>query len=366
MREIFKDLEASLVDLKKVLEDVRSKKLTGYLVESSLSFEKYMTFYEGKVIGKFKYTDGEREELKDFKLENSLVSLYEVEEETVLNLTFSSESIPLNKVFFFLGSGRGYLKPTPLSTLNLKGLIEKLREEGISGYLVIYNPTGASVLGVLEGGSFKAFYSREGKILRGDEVVLALSPKKSLIGIYSLPPEVSPFLYSLEAIRKVSLNSFKDLKTLREHLKEISFTGIILLTEGYKKEVDLFYQGELVETLFKERGIYSENKLKSFDNYQAYLINLLEKSPTELSVNEDELLELEKEITESIKVSFVEVMGPLGNILFEKKLREVTFNNGELLKVHLKPFLELLSKEIPEEAKVEEFYDKLRRRGVRW
>ncbi len=370
-RYIFKELDLKLLNLDKVLGEIRNKKFTGFLKIDYWDRSEILTFHEGNGLKLVKiFTDGKAslEEFKNFRIENSegSSSLMEADIEDISSLhcfALNTSSLHCLSIFPY---GTPFHDTVPVEFVNIKNELRLIREAGLYGYMAFFTPYELLGFIVLQNGE-------PVEIIKEKNIKSLLHIKDAYISIYSLEPELVQFLYSMKNAKLIN-EKFKDFKEVKEYVESEKMDAIVHTVAGNIHRYDFFFRGLKVSEIVRYSGILiSEDEEREAlsskvenipeKNIHLYSINII----TDVKrVNVEELFtekgerEISPENLNEIKIEFIKYLGPVGKILWDKILKEMGIDEGVLYESDIRRLVDRLEREIPEEDLKKEFKERVK------
>ncbi len=338
------DLLGSVVNFKSVLKDLRKQRLSGFVKAEGWDFADYIIFFEGSPLRAIRK--------KHLRNENLNLTTYSPPEDTKLSIyethplltahILKEFSFPKYQTLILSGYGEEVFF-SRLDMIDFVKLCDFLRKSGFTGYITLYTPS--KILGNLfyVGGEPKAINS--GKLWNEEALnyIFKYSGVKFL-SAYHIPPEELYVLLSLKHGYKEGENS----------------TGLIISESG---SIQIVHDNLIINTLrILPEGIAQEDT-KEIKEGVFYALDYTDNFPS-INVALDNL-QLEEEfvkenVLDRVKEVFIDCIGPVGSILFDRMLSEYTDERNRISKSNLQDFITRLKEEIPEEYLQEEFYDKVK------
>ncbi|GEM_PF-1925781 len=388
-RVLFRDLDVSVLNLNKVLDEARRKDTTGFLKVVYWSKDDYLLFYEGKPYKALSFSpDGIRRvhPPEEFRIESKegVASFFETTIDDLVGIIEYRHDVEKDGALVFFPFGTPIQEPVSVSFLDINKEFLLAQRSHLDGYVALFTEESLFGIVVFQGGFPVAVFGGDGSFRdRAVNYINAnLIPAKSFMSMYTLEPEVLSFFYSLHSdnVRRIE-EGFKTYKEAQEAVSKDKRDAIVVVEGEGIHRYDLFFKGYLVESLIKDRGIFVEDlqekeklsrKVENLPgrSIRLYDVSLIEKpQPLEIvlhgvEVEENSAVEEVRTIpidkVSEIKSAFIKGIGPLGKLLWEKRLEELRFKESAMTESQLKILIEKLKREIPEESAARDFLDKVR------
>lgn len=385
-KHIFKGLDVNVLNLKNVLEEVRRKELTGFLRITYWARDDFLLFLNGepfKVVSL--HSDGRRTALDpdSFKVENreGTATLVETTLDDIVAFQEYRYDPGKDGSLIFFPYGDPVQEPVSVSFIDLNKEFLLAQRSHLDGYMAIY--TENRILGIVifqQGVSVAVFGGDASYGSQGVEFINSnLIPTKSYMSMYTLEQEILSFLYSMHTdnVRK-SETTFLNYNEAKAHVERNRRDALVLLEGGGIYRYDLFFRGQKLGTVVKEKGFFvqeeeEKNKLSlKVENMpdtrvEVFDISLIEK-PQKIEIviegvsEEEETVEGELPLDKigEVKSAFIKELGPVGKLLWEKTIDEFGFKESAMGIKQMKVLVNRLVKEIPEEEAKRAFLGKVR------
>lgn len=357
---ILSDVDLSHVNFDQFINSIQEKRLTALALIKSWEYEDYLYYIEGKAYkGLRLISENSCEEINALTYkpptDRAAISLFALPISEICWLEPNHTLIEhLN------GMGREYLPSTQINAVNLEKLLQKISEEGVYGYMTIYNIVNKSITNTI--------------IFLGGSAVFAksetLQPEaNSFIWLYITEPEIASIMASamksIRRLRRLNISKESDFNKILASVNKARFSAILELNlcKGIK-HISIYHSGievlsmlrrfdQLSHELPKLDGSEKELNIYVFDlesDYKPIKLNV--------SLNRNFTEEVDSATLRAIRDAFIQEIGPIGSIIWTKLLKEF----GESLpKELLGNLIERLAKEIPDEKHRDNFLLKVKR-----
>ncbi|GAB6065945.1 hypothetical protein JCM9492_10370 [Aquifex pyrophilus] len=338
--EVRGGLLGEVINWKALYRELEDKDFTGFVKIEAWEFTDYVILEEGKPIKAVRVYDGEKEyfSIGEYKPpKESKVSLFKSSPLTTAHIckVYDFESLGTllisgygNEVFY---SGVNIIDPS-----NLEKFVGKV---SFTGYVTCYTSTEVLCnVFFLDG---KIIGINLGK-LWDDEAIKRISiPSSAYLSVYAIEPEEVLLLNSIK-------RGFNGNGKYGFLWKDRVFTFV--MDGDAVKSVKLDTESIKEVSPLKEGHFYSVKLDENPETLGITLADIFGKKPEKVS----------KEIVKSIKEHFVDHMGPIGNILWHKILKDLHLNEEGLTKTTLRVLVYKLKDEIPEEDLRDSFINKVK------
>jgi hypothetical protein len=384
-RVAFKDLDINVLNLQNVLEDVRRRGVTGYLRVVYWDSEEYLVFVEGSPRRAVSISvDGRRlvEEPGSFtvKGKEGTATLVETTLDDLVGFFEYRHTPEKDGSLIFFPYGTLAQEPVSLNYLDVNKEISLAQRSHLTGYIALYTEEELIGMVVFSGGQPVAVFGGNGSF--GEEAVayinVNLVPSRSYMSMYVVEPEVLSFMVSMQRRNVHPVDSvFMTYQEAEQQVVGSKKDALILVESGGVFRYDLFFRGQRVERILKEKGFLVEgeehrNRLSvKVENMperriRLYEITLEERmEPVGISLEvaaapEVVQEEVSPELVDTVRSEFVKKMGPVGKLLWNRILNEMGLREDSLTRAQLKTLIPKLRDEIPEEDARREFLEKIR------
>ncbi len=382
-RAVYSELNLGAVNLNQLFVDVSSRKLSGYFKVSYWDEDHYILYTEGEAItGMSIERDGSRKNIdyKGYKPKemSGTVSFFEVPLINVLLFRDQQRTPPTP--YNFVSYGREFLSCMRLSHIDLEKLMHHMKESHLNGYMVLSSNREFLFMVMLQKGTPVALYSDKGYSTDGHKS-FTVDRESSYIAAYATEPEVPLIFASMENMEKIIETTFMSREEFLLVQKEVStkkmnaFFDVLLY--GGKRLYEFFYRGSLIfKTVHaldelmdehtdilpgtKNRSSLYSLRIKEFLNPMDISIEVASRIAPPLRANAAfEFIEESKLV--AVRAYFIEEIGPIGPLLWNKILKERGYEERHMTKNNLMELIDILYREIPDEKHAKRFLEKARR-----
>ncbi|MFQ5892004.1 MAG: hypothetical protein ACE5HW_04340 [Candidatus Methanofastidiosia archaeon] len=208
--KIYENLSLKIVNFKKLLEELRERKTTGYLEISFRENSDLLFLNHGEVLRAAKFSDGRKTLLskkvmiENFRAVNGVLNVYEISQELFNILLAVLESKPLYQNL----SGK---------FVNLKNLLVELEEKKHSGVVEISSKKEKGYLLLEDGVPIDGFHYNN-KLTTGEsalDLIFSITNEKTIINVYETKKKTEVRDFNLKTIfsRRESSYKLTDPKT---------------------------------------------------------------------------------------------------------------------------------------------------------
>jgi len=384
-RTVFRGLDVNVLNLDNVLREVSRRELTGYLRVVYWDKDDFLLFSEGLPFKAVTVrSDGRRlfHEAQGFRIEqrDGSATLVETSLDELVAFQEYRHSPERDGALIFFPYGTVVQEPVSVSFLDLNKQFLLAQRSHLNGYMALYTEEDLMGLVIFQSGLPVAVLGADGSF--GESAVeyinSVLIPTESRMSMYAVEPEFLPFLYSLHADNMSRVDSiFMTYQEVQEHVSSRRISALVLIESEGIYRYDLFFQGQHVERILKEKGFLvaegdRERLSMKVENLperkiQLYEIRLVERvSPMEVVFEGTSARApatdsyLPSELVERVKDIFVEEMGPLGRLLWDRTIEIMGFRESMLNGKQMRLLTERLRREIPEEEAARRFVRKIK------
>jgi len=366
---LYKDPNVETVNLGVLYEEIKTRKLSGYLHFVYWEGEDYLVFIEGEASwGLSVERDGKRKEIKVRTYTppkvNGKVSFYEV---PLLNLLlFKRQSKVPPDPYSFTSYGAEFLGCVRSSHIDRAKLLEQIKRTHLDGYMVACSRGGFEFMVMFQKGHPVCSY-------QGDRYVWNKTQRiglgeDSYLAIYSTEPEFPLILSSMDTIKKGHERTFtrsEEIKDVRKEIEEKKLNALldIFLSTG-SRIYEIFYKGLKLLGILQDKDTLQENTLEpSSGTFTLYTLEIRESlSPIEIEFGKEEQKDyVKEEIILAVKNHFIEEIGPLGAFLWSKIVKDRGYDERRMTQEQLNRLIDILFNEIPDSTHANRFLDKVRR-----
>ena len=344
-RKVEDNLIGSVINFSSFIRDLKDKKSTGFVKVEGWDFTDYIIFFSGRPLRVVRKKGNKKTfmEFSDYTfLSDTKLSVYESSPLLTAHLC-KTLSFKTYQTLIFSGYGDEVFF-SQLEIIDFTKFKEFLKKSNFIGYFTLYTPV--KILG-----NFFCLYGDVVGVNSGtlwnQEAFDKLTnyAENSFISAYHIPPEEVHMFVSVK-------NGFRD---------ENNGTGFVFSETGI---VQFLHDGLLLRSLRIGDEDIREESLSEKVEGTFYGIKFEENLlPLELNLEalQDKREEsyVESQVLAKVKETFVDVMGPIGGVLFKKVLGEYSSDFEKIPAKSFKSFIKRLEEEIPEEDLKEEFRKKL-------
>ncbi len=385
-RVLFKDLDINVINLGNIFDEARKRGLTGFFRATYWNRDDYLLFVDG---APFKlvsiYSDGRRivGALENFKLEEreGTGTFAECTLDDLVGFQEYHHDPGRSGALFFFPFGTVVQETTPLSFLDLDKEFLLAQKSHLSGYMALYTQERLLGMVIFQEGVPVAVFGGDNSFASQavDYINANLVPAKSFMSMYTLEYEILSFMYSMHSDNVHSVDSkFMTYTEAKDFVEQGKRNAIILIEGGGIHRYDLFFRGQQVDRLVKEKGLFVTDeepagrlsvKAENMPDRSiwVYEVSIIEKPlPIEVSieVTSEEATVVESEIpvdkVGEVRSLFIKEIGPVGKLIWEKTLDELRFKENAMSLNQVRILIERLKKEFPEEELAKEFLRKIK------
>jgi len=343
-REKVKDnILGEVVNWGTLIDSLKKEKFTGYVKVEGWNETDYVIIGEGNIKKIVRYKEGKKDFIERGNYSppsESKISIYKSSPITTAHICKHLNFLE-NQTLSISGYGEEIFH-SELDLVNPEKLEKFFKKVNLNGYAVLYTFTSIYCNVFLLQGNIVGINS--GKLWDKE----ALSQKglwqgKVFISAYSIEPDEVFLLISLK-------NGFKERDKVRENGFLVNGDYVGFVENGNLKKGLLILLEEIKET--------DEVKGNKFLE-----VNLIEE-PKSLGISFKDLIpesekRVEAAILQKIKEIFLDYIGPVGKVLWDKILKEIDVSPDAFTPSTLKLFVTKLAQEIPEEDLSGEFLNKV-------
>lgn len=357
---IIKDVDISHVNFEQFISNIKEKKLTALALIKSWDYEDYLYYIEGKAykgLRLFSESSCQEIEISGYRPSTNRATI------AIFGLPISEIcwlSLEQTSTEYLNGIGNEYLPTTRADTINLQTLLQKIEDEGIHGYMTVYDILNKSITNTI--------IFLNGKPVFAKSEVINLDTN-SFIWVYATEPEVASVMASaMKSLRRFKRLTIPTESHLDKVLSSIKRTplGVMLelnLCDGVK-HICIYHSGVEVLSVLKrlDQLLYEPIRFHSGEKQLNIYVFDLDKDyrPVLLKTSSDkkQLEGVDAGTLKVIKEAFIQEIGPVGPIIWNKITKEF----GEIIpKDLLGDLIEQLAKEIPDEKHRDTFSLKVKR-----
>ncbi len=372
---LYRDINLDTINLDSLLRDISNRRLTGYARIVYWDTEDYIFYLEGTPKYALRVFEEGRSELLSrsgyTRLEKSgTFSFYSTSILDLLSVlrTEREELTPFN----FVPYGDEFLPSMLIAHTSPEKVFEQAKRSHFYGYAVFFNTEDFLYMVFLANGEPIRAYPFTDKA-----ITLTLDPDNTYISLLYTEPELVYFLASMGSFGKQEaqrVRSNAELKLLINNLKanRMSFLIDMPISPGFRFFAGLYSGVELFRLYRKVNDLLREEpQLKEGKSYKVNIYSINVKTsfePVSISFN----LQREAKTTRSgevvkpetlrgIKQAFIEEIGPIGPLVWNKVLKDLGYTEDSITMEELRSMVNMLAKEIPDEKHAKNFEEKARR-----
>jgi|GEM_PF-1548994 len=381
--ELYRDLNLESINIEGVFGEIQSKKESGYFKIVYWDQEDYIFYAEGVPIFGVSYDrQGYKRPINytSYKPKSRSGTLSFIKLSTLETLVFKYKELQIPTPYNFVSYGTQFLAPVKAIMVEPKTVLEQAKSSYLSGYMIIGDNKAYKNMLFLQSGEVIAVYDSKRLTIRDDAKVL-LNPEKDYVALYYTEPEVSLLISCMDSLQLYEEKSFRDKVEFEKIEKDIVSKKISCLLDANLNKgnrlYQFFYNGvPIVRILHTKEEMLTvdkvdidpntENTLRIFsmDVTQRTGRVRVEFSYEDANVNTSVIKELSFVPTETIrklKEVFIEEIGPIGNLLWNKILQNNRLKESEITKIDFEMLINTLKNEIPDEKHRSIFIEKVRR-----
>jgi len=202
-------------------------------------------------------------------------------------------------------------------------------------------------------------WSRTQRISLGDDTYLA---------VYSTEPEFPLILSSMDTIKRVYERTFtkkEEIENARREIERKKLSALLdLFLSSGSRIYEIFYKGIKLLDILHDKDTLQENTLEpSSGTFTLYTIDIRESlPPIDIGFGKEEQKDyVGGEIILTVKRHFIEEIGPVGTLLWNKIIKDRGYDERKMTQEQLNNLIEVLFNEIPDITHANRFLDKVRR-----
>ncbi len=374
---VYENLNSEIVDIRGLLEDLKSRKFNGYILINKWNEEIYCIIKNGNLEKAVSFDSNGRKELRECKeipKDEGTISVIETDPLELIHVFHDIPSIQFAGPTVLSGYGNPIQQPIKMSHINFENIKKIIEREKTNGYAVFFDED--DILGNIifyEGKTVNAFSKGLFREEALNFLTKKISPTKHYVAVYSVEPELLLFINSLDRLGKIQkgrLSSFEDLQMLiTEASKERDSFILEAILNNDARYYFFFFHGSLIKGININKGVFKDASIKDLGSlikegitFSIIHINIeMHPEPIKLDgfkKSGNEFVSKEK-ITE-IKNAFIDSIGPVGNFIWNKKLSDYGISEDEITRDILDSLINSLSAEIPDNAYAKKFIEKAR------
>ncbi len=354
---LYRNLELGVINLGGLLKDLRSKEFTGYIKNRGWNYEDYVAFWEGSPIRVISVgEDGSREELKlsDYIWidRGKTIDVVETDPLTLANLFRDSFSVEDSRALILAGFGEEITEPIRFSLFNLENAVASFKRGHFTGYILWTNPTEIIGMCLFYDGSPIALNVGKTWDMEAQSIIASKVGGNTYVHIYALDPEIVLIANSLRiGVGKQTFFSIKEVDT-----------GVYEETDSWGGMYSFIYRGQSVVSYRVKDGEVDVVNPDFEGSVSVWSMELITTpTPIEISLSRDSVEVIPSEVAQRIKEMFVDEIGPVGPILWNRILSDLGLDESHIPKNMVDKLLNKLASEIPEGKHSEAFLSKVRR-----
>jgi len=385
-RILFSRLDVNVLNLDSVLREASRREVTGYLRVVYWDREDFLLFAGGIPFRAITLrSDGRRisHEPQSFRLEarDGSASFVETTLDDLVAFQEYRHFPDRDGALLFFPYGTVVQEPISLSFLDLNRQFLLAQRSHLYGYMALFTDENLIGMVVFQGGFPVAVIGGNGSFGSAavEHINSSLVPSESRMSMYAVEPELLSFLCSLNPGNLTRVDSvFMTYQEVEEFVVSENRSAVALIESEGIYRYDFFFHGQHVERIVKDRGFYVTDeeeksrislKVENLPGRRIYLyeVNLVEKAaPMEVvlecasSVEEVSEAVLSPELVDMLRSAFVEEMGPLGKLIWERTLENMGFRESALSRKQVRMLVERLRREIPESEAERRFTRKVK------
>jgi hypothetical protein len=377
--ELYKDLNLESVNLEEILREIQNKSESGYLKITYWDQEDYIFYAGGKPIGGATYDRQGRKMALDYlnyriRNYNGTLSFFKLS--TLEVLVFKYKELKFPTPYNFVSYGNEFLAPVKTTMVDPNRVLQQAKKVHLDGYIVVCDDKNYKCMLFLQGGNSIAFYDGRQFIKKGD-VRLSVKRETGYVGVYSTEPEVSLLLSCMNTLKLHVENNFRskeELEAIKKSITSRKTTCLLDVTfSNGNRLYQFFYSGvPIVGILHTREEIISASTIDIKPGTENILRVFSIDVPSETGsvdvefVYEDEdrkvyTPSVPEETVRKLKGFFIEEIGPIGSLLWNRILKSNGLDEAKLSKDDFERLVNILRDEIPDEKHKDKFIEKVRR-----
>jgi len=377
--ELYKDLNLESVNLEEIFREIQNKSESGYLKITYWDQEDYIFYAGGKPIGGATYDRQGKKMALDYlsyriRNYNGTLSFFKVP--TLEVLVFKYKELKFPTPYNFVSYRNEFLAPLKTTMVDPNRVLQQAKRSHLNGYMVVCDDENYKCMLFLQGGNSIAFYDGRQFIKKGD-VRFSVKRETDYVGVYSTEPEVSLLLSCMDTLKLGVENNFRSKEELEAIEKSITSRKTTCLLDATLSNGDRLYQffyggASIVKILHgrEELALASRIDIKSGTENRLRVFSIDFPSETG-SVNVEFVYEDTNTKVYTLSVSeykvgklkefFIEEIGPIGSLLWNRILKSNGLDEAKLSKDDFERLVNILRDEIPDEKHKDKFIEKVRR-----
>ena len=384
-RALFRDLDVNVMNLGKVLEEVRRKEITGFLRIVYWSKDEYLMFNRGTpYLGVSFEMGGGRKTFQptEFRIDKreGTASLFESTVDDLVGIIESRHDLSHHGSLVLFPYGTVVQEPVSVSFLDINREFLLAQRSHLNGYVALYTEDTLFGMVVFQEGFPVAVFGGDGSF--GDRAVTYINanliPARSYMSMYSLEPELLSFVYSTHSDNVIEIEAnFSTYEEAKSFVSEGRRNAIVVVEAEGMFRFDMFFRGQHIDRLVKDKGVFITSpedeerlstKIENLPDRSVFLYELhIEDNPRRMSIVIEntwkDSLEVEENVDiqfiDEIKRNFIRCLGPVGRLLWNMILTDLGLDESSINRNQLRILVERLRREIPEEVLAREFTTKV-------
>lgn len=377
--ELYKDLNLESVNLEEIFREIQTKSESGYLKITYWDQEDYIFYAGGKPIGGATYDRQGKKMVLDYlsyriKNNNGTLSFFRLP--TLEVLVFKYKELKFPTPYNFVSYGDEFLAPVKTTMVDPNRVLQQAKKAHLDGYIVVCDDESYKCMLFLQEGNSIAFYDGKRFIKKGD-VRFSVKRETDYVGVYSTEPEVSLLLSCMDTLKLDEEDDFRSKEELEAIEKSITSRKATCLLDATLSSGDRFYQFfysgvPVIGILHSREEIFSASRVDIKPGTENRLKVFSIDVPLETgSVNVEFVYEdvdrkayipsVPEETVRKLKGFFIEEIGPIGSLLWNRILKSNGLDEAKLSKEDFERLVNILRDEIPDEKHKDKFVEKVRR-----
>jgi hypothetical protein len=377
--ELYKDLNLESVNLDEIFREIQSRSESGYFKITYWDQEDYIFYAGGKPIGGATYDRQGRKVTLDYlsyriRNYNGTLSFFRLP--TLEVLVFKYKELKFPTPYNFVSYGNEFLAPVKTTMVDPNRVLQQAKRSHLDGYIVIGDDENYKSMLFLQRGNSIAFYDGKRFIREGD-VRFSVKRETDYVGVYSTEAEVSLLLSCMDTLKLDEEDDFRSKEELEAIEKSITSRKTTCLLDATLSNGDrlykFFYSGVPVVGILHSReelALASKIDIKPGTENRLRVFSIDVPSETG-SVNVEFVYEdvdrrvytpsVPEDTVKKLKEFFIEEIGPIGSLLWNRILKSNGLNETSLSKGDFEKLVNMLRDEIPDEKHRDKFIEKVRR-----
>ena len=377
--ELYKDLNLESVNLEEIFREIQNKSESGYLKITYWDQEDYIFYAGGKPIGGATYDRQGKKMVLDYlsyRIKNNNGTLFFFRLPILEVLVFKYKELKFPTPYNFVSYGNEFLAPVKTTMVDPNKVLQQAKRSHLDGYIVIGDDENYKCMLFLQGGNSIAFYDGRQFIKKGD-VRFYVKRETDYVGVYSTEAEVSLLLSCMDTLKLDEEDDFRSKEELEAIEKSITSRKSTCLLDATLSNGDrlyqFFYSGAfIVRILHGREEMVSASRIDIKPGTENRLKVFSIDVPLETgSVNVEFVYEdvdrkvytsyVPEETVRKLKGFFIEEIGPIGSLLWNRILKSNGLNEARLSDDDFEKLVNILRDEIPDEKHRDKFIEKVRR-----